>query len=83
MEDNERSTRLTRTISRVTGYLGSFPAILIAGGLVAGWIAFSFLFLRGGTRIQSFEVLTTIGTAATFIMVFIIQNTQNRECRAV
>ena len=81
--DDERSTRLTRTISRITGSLGSFPAILFAVGLVGVWILASFLFLSGSTRIQSFEVLTTIGTASTFIMVFIIQNTQNREGRAV
>jgi low affinity Fe/Cu permease len=82
MEDDERSTRLTRTISRVAGYLGSFPAILLALGIVVGWLVVAML-VEDGSRTTVFDLLTMFATVSTFVMVFIIQNTQNREERAV
>jgi low affinity Fe/Cu permease len=82
MDDDERSTRLTRAISRIAGYLGSFPAILLALGLVVGWLIVGML-VDGASRTSVFDLLTMFATVSTFVMVFIIQNTQNREERAV
>ncbi len=80
---DERSTRLTRAISMIAGSVGSFSAILFAVGLVVVWIAVGLLFFESEARIDMFDLLTMVGTCTTFVMVFIIQNTQNREDRAV
>lgn len=81
MASEERSTRITRAISRIAGYLGSFPAILIALGLVVVWLTIGLV--SGRARTDIFNMLTMVATVSTFVMVFIIQNTQNREDRAV
>lgn len=81
-EKEHRSTRVTRAISSVAGYLGSFPAILLAVGLVTGWLVIG-LMVEKGSRTAVLNMLTMIATVSTFVMVFIIQNTQNREGRAV
>lgn len=82
MDNDERSTRFTRAISQIAGYLGSFPAILLAVFLVVTWIAGAF-FVEDGFRNDLYQLIITAGTGvATFIMVFIIQNTQNRDDRA-
>jgi low affinity Fe/Cu permease len=80
MENEERSTRMTRAISRIAGSLGSFPAILFALGIVVVWLGIGML--SGKSRTDTFNMLTMFATVSTFIMVFIIQNTQNREDRA-
>lgn len=82
VEKVDRSTRLTRAVSRIAGSLGSFPTILLAVGLVAIWILIG-LRAEKADRIEIYDVLTMFATVFTFIMVFIIQNTQNREDRAV
>jgi low affinity Fe/Cu permease len=74
---------MTRAISRIAGSLGSFPAILVAVGVVTGWLLAGLLFMDGAQRTTFYEMLTLVGTVSTFIMVFVIQNTQNREERAV
>jgi low affinity Fe/Cu permease len=81
MVSEERSTRVTRAISRIAGYLGSFPAILVALGLVVVWLGIGLV--SGSARTDIFNLLTMFATVSTFVMVFIIQNTQNREDRAV
>ena len=83
MDAEERSTRLTRAISKIAGSVGSFPAILLAMGLVGVWIFAGVALYQGEERLNFFNLLTMVGTVTTFIMVFIIQNTQNREDRAV
>ena len=80
MASEEQSTRVTRAISRVAGSLGSFPAILFALGIVVVWLGIGVV--SGKSRSGVFEMLTMFATVFTFIMVFIIQNTQNREDRA-
>jgi low affinity Fe/Cu permease len=83
LDTQERSTRVTRAISKIAGSVGSFPAILLAAGLVAVWIIVGFVFYESDARMDLYNVLTMVGTVTTFVMVFIIQNTQNREDRAV
>ncbi|HXK40318.1 MAG TPA: low affinity iron permease family protein [Candidatus Paceibacterota bacterium] len=82
VEHPERSTPLTRAISKVAGAVGSFPAIVLAVGLVIAWVGLG-LFADSDSRSRSYELLTMVGTVTTFVMVFIIQNSQNREGRAV
>ena len=82
-ELEDHGTALTRVISNVTGWLGSFPAITLALALVAAWVI-GGLFVSGGFGNDAYQLVITGGTTAvTFLMVFIIQNTQNRDDRAV
>jgi low affinity Fe/Cu permease len=79
----DRSTRLTRAIAHVTGWLGSFPAILLSVGLVVLWLIGAFFVQRGFSN-NTYQLLINTGTTIiTFLMVFIIQNTQNRDGRAM
>jgi len=77
----DQSTRLTRVISDVTGWLGSFPAILFSICLVTVWFV-GGIFV--GLANNTYQLVINTGTTIiTFLMVFIIQNTQNRDGSAV
>src|SRR5438270_11124432 len=77
----DQSTRLTRMISDVTGWLGSFPAILVSIALVTVWFV-GGIFV--GLANNTYQLVINTGTTIiTFLMVFIIQNTQNRDGSAV
>lgn len=60
--------------------LGSHWAFIAAAGIVVAW-AIAGPFLGFGERWQLF--INTVTTIITFLMVFIIQTTQNRDSRAV
>jgi low affinity Fe/Cu permease len=82
-QPDDKSTALTRTIGNLTGWLGSFPAILLSIGLVVAWFIGVF-FVTGGFTNNTYQLLINTGTTIiTFWMVFVIQNTQNREGRAL
>ena len=73
----------SHAVSTVTSFLGSFTAIVGAVTLVVVW-AIGLLFVRGGPFNPRYEmVVTSVTTLVTFLMVFIIQSTQNRESRAM
>jgi low affinity Fe/Cu permease len=77
----DRSTRLTRVISDVTAWLGSFPAIIASVAVVTVWFIGGAFVGLGNNTYQL--VINTGTTIVTFLMVFIIQNTQNRDGAAV
>ena len=77
----DHSTKLTRTIGDITGWLGSFPAILLSAMVVAVWFVGGAFVGLGNNTYQL--VINTGTTIITFLMVFIIQNTQNRDGSAV
>jgi low affinity Fe/Cu permease len=80
---DDKSTRITRAISHVTGWLGSFPAILLSVMLVVGWVI-GGIFVSHKFANQLYQLLiNTTTTVVTFVMVFVIQNTQNRDGRAI
>ena len=82
-QPDDRSTRLTRAIGNMTGWLGSFPAIGLSFILVAAWVVGGF-FIHGRFGNNTYQLVINTGTTiVTFWMVFIIQNTQNREGRAM
>ena len=82
-QPDDKSTYLTRAIGNITGALGSFPAILLSVGLVIAWIVGGF-FVRKQFSNNTYQLLINTGTTIiTFWMVFIIQNTQNRDGRAM
>ena len=75
--------RASHAVSNFTTFLGSFTAIGAVLLLIALW-AVGLLFVRGGVFNTHYEmVVTTATTMVTFVMVFIIQSTQNRESRAL
>jgi low affinity Fe/Cu permease len=82
-QPDDKSTSLTRAIGNITGALGSFPAILLSFGLVVAWFIGGF-FVRQHFSNNTYQLLINTGTTIiTFWMVFIIQNTQNRDGRAM
>jgi low affinity Fe/Cu permease len=74
------ATKATRAISYVTGWLGSFPAILGSVLFIVVWALTGPLFGFSDTWQL---VINTSTTIITFNMVFVIQNTQNRDGRAI
>ena len=82
-QPDDKSTALTRAVGNLTGWLGSFPAILLSFVLVGAWFV-GALFVTGHFSNNTYQLLINTGTTiVTFWMVFIIQNTQNREGRAM
>lgn len=82
-QPDDKSTAVTRAVGNITGWLGSFPAILISFVLVGAW-AVGGLFVAGRFGNDTYQLLINTGTTIiTFWMVFIIQNTQNRDGRAM
>ncbi len=82
-QPDDRSTALTRAIGNMTGWLGSFPAILLSVVAVFAWAAGGY-FVRDHFANDTYQLVINTGTTIiTFWMVFIIQNTQNRDGRAM
>ena len=77
----DHSTRMTRAIGDITGWLGSFPAILASFTIVLIWFVGGLFIGLANNTYQL--VINTTTTIVTFLMVFIIQNTQNRDGSAV
>lgn len=78
----DHGTLLTKAFGRITRSLGSLPAILVASALVLVWVVGLF-FVQGGFGNDTYQlVINTITTVVTFLMVFVIQNVQNRESEA-
>ena len=74
---------MTRSIGSITGWLGSFPAILLSVIAVLAWLIGGF-FVTHEFSNNTYQLLINTGTTiVTFWMVFIIQNTQNRDGRAM
>ena len=69
--------RISRT---VTDAAGSTAALVAAVSLIAGWLLSGPLFHFSDTWQL---VINTATTIITFLMVFLIQNTQNRDARAI
>ncbi len=74
------SDRFRRVSQKVTNKLGSPTAFLLAVILVAAWLLSGPFFDYSDTWQL---VINTTTTIVTFLMVFAIQNTQNRDGRAL
>jgi low affinity Fe/Cu permease len=69
-----------RFATAASGWLGSAWAFAGAGLVVAVWVATGPLFHFS----DHWAMVISTGTSiATFLMVFLIQNTQNRDARAI
>jgi low affinity Fe/Cu permease len=69
-----------RLAARASTILGSSSAALLATALVIGW-ALSGPILHYSETWQLF--INTVSSIVTFLMVFLIQNTQNRDVKAL
>jgi len=72
-----RFARLAKATSRVTGRPAAF---LLAVGMILAWLVTGPLFAFSDTWQL---VINTTTTVVTFLMVFLIQNTQNRDTEAL
>jgi low affinity Fe/Cu permease len=75
-----RAGTMERMSRWVTDTSGSTPALLLAIALVLGWLITGPLFRFSNTWQL---VINTATTVITFLMVFVIQRSQNKESRAV
>ncbi|HVZ75802.1 MAG TPA: low affinity iron permease family protein [Candidatus Paceibacterota bacterium] len=73
---NEAFRKIAHRVSRIAGSPWTF---LLAASVVILWAATGWLFNFSNTW-QLF--INTITTVVTFLMVFLIQNTQNRDAQA-
>ena len=76
-KSRSRFTRLAKATSRVTGRPAAFIA---AAGVILAWLVTGPLFRFSDTWQL---VINTGTTIITFLMVFLIQSTQNRDAEAV
>ncbi|MGV3618056.1 MAG: low affinity iron permease family protein [Fimbriimonas sp.] len=74
---HEVFNRWSRTVS---GWVGSQWAFIVAAAIILLWIATGPIFHYSDTWQL---VINTGTTIVTFLMVFLIQNTQNRDSRAI
>ena len=77
MSARNRYAATAKAISRLTGRPGTF---LLAVGVIVVWIVTGPLFRFSDTWQL---VINTGTTIVTFLMVFLIQNTQNRDTAAI
>ncbi|MEP7230253.1 MAG: low affinity iron permease family protein [Ginsengibacter sp.] len=80
MKKKNKSHFFERFASKVTIATGSTPAILIAFGVVVIWAATGPVFHYS----ETWQLVINTGTTIiTFLMVFLIQKSQNKESMAV
>ena len=77
MSARARFTRLARDAARISGRPITF---ILAAGLILGWLASGPVFKYSDIWQLAINTTTTI---VTFLMVFLIQNTQNRDTEAL
>lgn len=73
---------MIKAIERITEWLGSIPAVLLSALIVTSWFVVGMvanLLLEDKYQL----LINTTTTIVTFLMVFIIQNSQNRDSQAV
>jgi low affinity Fe/Cu permease len=75
-----RDVAIADAISKVTAALGSVPAIIGSVAIIVVWALTGPIFGFSDTWQLIVNTATTI---ITFNMVFVIQNTQNRDGRAI
>jgi low affinity Fe/Cu permease len=73
--------KFERAAGWVTKWAGSVWASAFAFASVAAWFVLGFAYFGFGDSYQM--IINTGTTILTFLMVFLIQNTQNRESRAL
>ena len=80
MSSQRRGTPFSRFANSMARLSGGPPAFALATGTVVAWAVTGPLFRYSDTWQLTINTGTTI---VTFLMVFLIQNTQNRDTEAV
>jgi low affinity Fe/Cu permease len=80
MATTPQPPRAIHAINRMTSAVGSIPALLVAVLVIVVWAASGPLFGFSDTWQL---IINTFTTLVTFVMVFVIQNSQNRDGRAI
>lgn len=75
-----RATKLEQVSEAVTRWAGSTPALFFAVGIIVVWAAVGSVFHYSDTWQL---VINTGTTIVTFLMVFLIQRSQNKEALAI
>ena len=79
-EGHEGDGKWSALATRITKWSGSTPAFLLALGVVAVWVVSGPVFAFSDTWQL---VINTGTTIVTFLMVFLIQRSQNKDSLAV
>jgi low affinity Fe/Cu permease len=79
-KDSALGLRLERAASAVTRWTGSTSAFVLAGGIIVVWGLTGPIFRFNNTWQL---VINTGTTIVTFLMVFLIQRTQNKDSLAL
>ncbi len=74
------STSYSQIAKKVASFSGNSKVFLFAVGLILAWIITGPIFHYSDTWQL---VINTFTTIITFLMVFLIQNTQNRDTQAI
>ena len=77
---NQRSEFFRQVARRISELLGTAGVFWIAVAMIVAWAATGPLFGYSDTWQL---IINTATTVITFLMVFIIQNTQNRDSKAI
>ena len=77
---NQRSEFFRQVARRISDFLGTASVFWIAVAMIVVWAATGPLFGFSDTWQL---IINTTTTVITFLMVFIIQNTQNRDSKAI
>ena len=80
MADVHPATLLERFARRATAWAGSSAAFALAAGLVIGWAVLGPI---TGWSVAWQLWMNTVTTIVTFLMVFLIQRSQNKDSAAV
>ena len=80
MRPTKSSSRFTNFAKAMSRAAGRPSAFLVAASIIAAWVVTGPLFRFSDTWQL---VINTGTTVVTFLMVFLIQNTQNRDAKAV
>lgn len=80
MESNELEEKLGAGLDRITSALGSLTAVFLAITLILLWAPTYFLF----KSLDTWQlVINTTTTIVTFVMIFVVQHTTNRDSKAI
>lgn len=74
------SSRFGKASTKIAGWVGSPWAFIIAVATIVGWAVLGPTYRYSDT----WQLIINTGTTVvTFLIVFLIQNTQNRDARAI
>lgn len=79
-DDRSRKEKLSNGLDRVTSALGSLTAVFLAVLLILVWAPTYFLI----KNLDTWQLVINTGTTCiTFVMIFVLQHTTNRDSRAL